>query len=107
MSPSCRNAEATAPQRGPLNSIGDCSSPDHYATGQVAADDIQAVVSYMNRQSFVEPNQTIVVGASSGGWASLALASRNPAEVRGVINFAAVAARILRVCEISFAARPS
>ncbi len=84
--PQRRGYGATA---GPVvDSIGDCSSPDHYASGQVAADDIQAVVSYMNRQSFIEPNQTIVVGASSGGWASLALASRNPAEVRGVINFA-------------------
>lgn len=71
-----------------VDAIGTCLDPDHYASGQIAADDIQAVVSYMNRQSFVEPNQTIVVGASSGGFASLALASRNPTEVRAVVNFA-------------------
>jgi dienelactone hydrolase len=74
---------------GPLaESVGTCARPDHFASGQVAADDIAAVVDYMNRQDFVAPAQTIVVGVSTGGWASLALASRNPANVRAVVNFA-------------------
>jgi pimeloyl-ACP methyl ester carboxylesterase len=42
----------------------------------------------MQGQPFVAPGQTIVVGISSGGWASLALASRNPDNVRAVINIA-------------------
>lgn len=74
---------------GPLvESVGTCSKPHHFASGEVAADDVAAVVDYMNRQDFVAPSQTIVVGVSTGGWASLALASRNPANVRAVINFA-------------------
>lgn len=74
---------------GPLSeAVGTCAKPDHFASGQVAADDIAAVVDYMNGQDFVAPAQTIVVGVSTGGWASLALASRNPANVRAVINFA-------------------
>lgn len=84
--PQRRGYGATA---GPyLESIGDCADPDHFASGQVAADDIEAVVAYMSRQPFIKSDQTIVVGASSGGWASLALASRNPPGVRAVINFA-------------------
>lgn len=73
---------------GPLaESIGTCANPDHFASGQVAADDIAAVVSYMTRQPFIAPDQTVVVGISTGGWASLALASRNPTGVRAVVNF--------------------
>ena len=74
---------------GPLaESVGSCAEPDHFASGQVAADDVVAVVDYMTQESFVEPSQTIVAGVSTGGWASLALASRNPKNVRAVVNFA-------------------
>ncbi len=74
---------------GPLvESVGTCAKPNHFASGQIAADDIAAVVDYMSRQDFVAPKETVVVGISTGGWASLALASRNPANVRAVVNFA-------------------
>ncbi len=74
---------------GPLaESIGTCANPNHLASGRAAADDIEAVVDYMTQQPFVEPGKTIVAGISTGGWASLALAARNPANVRAVINFA-------------------
>lgn len=73
---------------GPLaEAIGTCLNPDHVASGQVAADDIEAVVSYMTTQPFIAPDQTVVVGISTGGWASLALAARSPAGVRAVVNF--------------------
>jgi dienelactone hydrolase len=65
-----------------------CSNPDHLGAGQTAADDISAALHYMTQQPFVDPLRTIVVGVSSGGWASLALAARNPAPVRMIINFA-------------------
>jgi dienelactone hydrolase len=68
-------------------SVGGCADPDHYRSGQVAADDIEAVVEFMSRQPFVATNATIVAGVSTGGWASLALASRNPANVAAVVNF--------------------
>ena len=71
-----------------VEAVGNCADPDHFTSGQVAADDIAATIIYMSRQSFVEPGQTIVVGVSTGGWASLALASRTPAVARAVINFA-------------------
>jgi len=71
-----------------VESIGSCANPDHYHSGLAAAADIEAAVRYMQGQPFVAPAQTIVVGISSGGWASLALASRNPENVRAVINIA-------------------
>jgi len=74
---------------GPMaESIGTCADPDHVHSGLAAADDIQGAVDYMSAQPFVTPGEAIVVGISSGGWASLALASRNPGNVRAVINIA-------------------
>lgn len=69
-------------------SIGTCADPDHYRSGLAAADDIEAAIDYISREPFIAPGQAIVVGISSGGWASLALASRNPANVRAVVNIA-------------------
>jgi dienelactone hydrolase len=54
----------------------------------VAANDIAATINFMNRQPFVAGDNTIVVGISTGGWASLALAARNPSSVRAIVNFA-------------------
>jgi dienelactone hydrolase len=74
---------------GPLvESIGTCENPDHYASGNVAADDIAAAVNYMTAQSFVAKTGVIVVGVSTGGWASLALAARNLPQIEAVVNFA-------------------
>lgn len=74
---------------GPMaESIGTCADPDHMRSGLAAADDIQGAVDYMSAQPFVTPGEAIVVGISSGGWAALALASRNSENVRAVINIA-------------------
>jgi dienelactone hydrolase len=68
--------------------VGNCAQPDHLRSGDIAADDIAAVVNYMARQPFIAANEIVVAGVSTGGWASLALAARNPAQVRAVVNFA-------------------
>jgi dienelactone hydrolase len=74
---------------GPLaEAIGNCAHPDHYASGNVAADDIEAAVSYMTGQPFVARDGVIVVGVSTGGWASLALSARNLPQVQAIVNFA-------------------
>lgn len=74
---------------GPLaESIGSCAAPDHYTSGLIASDDISAAIGYMSQQTFIDPQRTIVVGVSTGGWASLALASRKPSLARAIINFA-------------------
>lgn len=67
---------------------GTCSDPDHFRSGQIAADDIEAVVRFVRRQQFADPQRILVAGVSTGGWASLALAARNPEGVRAVVNFA-------------------
>jgi dienelactone hydrolase len=74
---------------GPLaEAIGNCADPDHYRSGLIAAEDIAASVEYMAKQPFIDPNDVVVVGISTGGWASLALASRQPSIARAVINIA-------------------
>ncbi|CAA2141713.1 hypothetical protein HYPP_02734 [Hyphomicrobium sp. ghe19] len=69
-------------------SIGTCQQPNHYASGNIAADDIAATVNYMTQQPFIAQKATIVAGISTGGWASLALAARNLPQVQAVVNFA-------------------
>lgn len=67
--------------------IGNCANPDHVRSGQAAADDIAAVVTYFQDQPFVDASHIVVTGISTGGWASLAYASRNPKGVRSIVNF--------------------
>lgn len=74
---------------GPLAEGGDfCRDPEHYRAGVTAAADIAAVLAYMREQPFVDPDRAVVVGISTGGWASLALAARNPPGLTQVVNFA-------------------
>jgi dienelactone hydrolase len=65
-----------------------CTNPDHYSAGVAAADDIEGALNYMAAQPFIDPSRIVVAGISTGGWASLALAARNPTSVRLVVNFA-------------------
>lgn len=69
-------------------SVGTCQQPNHYVSGNIAADDIAATVNYMAQQPFIAQKATIVAGISTGGWASLALAARNLPEVQAIVNFA-------------------
>ena len=71
-----------------IESVGTCETADHYASGQIAANDIAASINFMTDQSFIMPRDVIVVGISTGGWASLALASRNLPQVGAIVNFA-------------------
>jgi len=65
-----------------------CANPDHLASGQAAADDIEAALRFMQRQAFVDPARLVVAGVSTGAWAGLALAARNPPGLQLVVNFA-------------------
>jgi len=71
-----------------VEAIGDCTSPHHYRSGLIAAEDVGAAVSYMAQQPFVDPARIVVAGISTGGWASLALAGSRPDLVAAVVNFA-------------------
>jgi dienelactone hydrolase len=68
--------------------VGDCAHPDHYRSGLIAAEDVAAATRYMAEQPFVDAGRILVVGVSTGGWASLALAAQSPSLARVVINFA-------------------
>lgn len=65
-----------------------CADPDYLNAGFTTANDMAAVLKYFRDQSFVDLKRVVVVGQSAGGFGSLALASRNPDGVLGVINFA-------------------
>lgn len=68
--------------------IGTCDDPDHYASGLSAARDLDAAIAFIKQQPFVDANNIIAAGISTGGWASLALAALDPGLVKGVVNFA-------------------
>jgi dienelactone hydrolase len=67
---------------------GGCDDADFARAGLGAADSIAAAVAYLTAQPFVRRAGTIVAGQSAGGWDALAYASRAPAGLRAVINFA-------------------
>jgi dienelactone hydrolase len=69
-------------------SYGSCDVPDYFNAGLQGAADIQATIDFMRTQPYVTADRTIVVGQSAGGWATIALSSRNPSGVPGMINFA-------------------
>ena len=71
-----------------VEAVGDCANPDHFHSGVIAAQDVGAAVDFMARQPFVDPARVLVVGVSTGGWASLALASQRPGLMTAVVNIA-------------------
>jgi dienelactone hydrolase len=64
-----------------------CGNADYRGSGSATADSIQAAIDYFVQQPFVKKTDVIVIGHSAGGWGSLALASRNPRNVKAIINF--------------------
>jgi dienelactone hydrolase len=53
-----------------------------------SARDLRATVEYVSALPGIDPQRLVLVGHSSGGFASLILASQGLPGVRGVINFA-------------------
>lgn len=66
-----------------------CDNPAYYDAGLEGAKDIAAAISYEKAQAYVDGGKIVVLGHSAGGFASLALASRNYPGVLGTIIFAA------------------
>jgi dienelactone hydrolase len=67
---------------------GQFSHPDLVSDGKATASDIGQVVTYMEKQPFVDPTRVVVVANSAGAWGALVLATDPPKGVIGVINFA-------------------
>jgi len=86
-------AALDAPERGLYSvfysKIGGCDNPNFHDAGLAVALLDKWIIDYMTEQKLIVPDKTIVVGQSAGGWAALALSSRNVPEVRAIIAFAA------------------
>jgi dienelactone hydrolase len=66
-----------------------CDGADYAHSGRVTADEIAAAMTYLRQQSFIRRDGTVIIGHSAGGWGALALAGADPAEISGIIVFAA------------------
>jgi dienelactone hydrolase len=70
------------------DSIGSCSKPDYSSSAREASRDIAAVINYVKGLAYADTQRILLVGTSSGGFTSLAVASLNIEGVIGAINFA-------------------
>lgn len=70
------------------DSIGPCSNPDYSSAAREASRDIAAVISYVKSLPYADAHRILLVGTSTGGFASMAAASLNIEGVIGAINFA-------------------
>ncbi|MBR0700790.1 dienelactone hydrolase family protein [Bradyrhizobium diazoefficiens] len=75
---------------GPFFSkIGKCSNPNFRDAGMAVAQVDLWIIDYLAAEKRIIPKDVIVVGQSAGGWASIALSSVNPPQVKAIITFAA------------------
>jgi dienelactone hydrolase len=66
---------------------GPCDDRDYLAVGRVAAEDVTGALATLRSEPWVEPDQVLLMGHSTGGFAVTAAAANNPAGVIGVLNF--------------------
>jgi dienelactone hydrolase len=64
-----------------------CGRSQFYRAGVESARDLRATVEYVSSLPGIDPQRLVLAGHSSGGFASLVLASQGLPGVRGVINF--------------------
>jgi dienelactone hydrolase len=69
-------------------SLGTCHREDYPGTGKASADDVLGALETLRAQPWVDPQRVILLGKSTGGFAVLAAAARNPQGVVGVLDFA-------------------
>lgn len=67
---------------------GRCAAPVCYEAGRAGGRDIVAPVEYAVKLPCVNPRCVLLVGQSTGGFASLAAASMNPPGLIAAVNFA-------------------
>lgn len=79
-------------RRGAASSTGDYVDNmwgcRHLDAGRTSAEDYAAVIKVLKNQQDIDGSTIIAAGQSGGGFAVLALASRPPAGLAGVVNFA-------------------
>jgi pimeloyl-ACP methyl ester carboxylesterase len=69
-------------------SYGPCNNPDFLRAGRAAAQDIEAVAAYMEKQTYILPGPWISVGVSAGAFATVALTADSPKNLAAAIAFA-------------------
>jgi dienelactone hydrolase len=67
---------------------GLCDNSHFYHAGLESAKDLRATIQYVSALPGIDGSRVVLAGHSSGGFASLILASQGLPGVRGVINFA-------------------
>jgi dienelactone hydrolase len=86
-------AALDVPERGLYgvfySKIGSCDNPNFNDAGLAVALLDKWIIDYMTDQKLIAPDKVVVVGQSAGGWAAIALSSRNLPSVRAIIAFAA------------------
>ena len=86
-------AAVDIPERGLygpfFSKIGKCDNPNFPDAGLAIAQVDRWIIDYLSAEKRVIPKDIIVVGQSAGGWASIALSSVNPPEVKAIVTFAA------------------
>ncbi len=75
--------------RAVLLQVGKCTNPNFRDAGLAVAQVDLWIIDYMAAEKRIMPKDVIVVGQSAGGWASIALSSVNPPQVKAIITFAA------------------
>lgn len=66
---------------------GECDRARYYEAGMASARDLLAAVRFMKAQPYIDQGRIVLGGHSSGGFASLALASQGFPGLLGVLNF--------------------
>jgi dienelactone hydrolase len=69
--------------------VGSCDNPNFRDAGLAVALLDKWIIDYMTDQKLIVPDKVVVIGQSAGGWAAIALSSRNLPEVRAIITFEA------------------
>ena len=86
-------AALDVPERGLygpfFSKIGSCDNPNFRDAGLAVALLDKWIIDYMADQKMIVPDNVVVVGQSAGGWAAIALSSRNLPSVGAIITFAA------------------
>jgi dipeptidyl aminopeptidase/acylaminoacyl peptidase len=67
--------------------VGPLDHANFYKVGVESARDLRATVEYVSTLPFIDGQRLVLAGHSSGGFASLILASQGPPGVKGIINF--------------------
>ncbi|MEX3941333.1 alpha/beta hydrolase family protein [Paraburkholderia sp. BR10937] len=83
-------AVAMPVQRGYAHSWGHLTPHgcDVLAIGNDAAKDIRKVLDDVKDIPGIDASQIVVAGKSMGGWSTLVFGAQNPADVKGLLNFA-------------------